>query len=103
MNRHTCISIPVLDQDAEMGNNNNSLLWPPGQFPSDDTSSLDYLLALSLDDMDSQEGVWTDVWDHQFGRTPDTHSSSQIQANNNFCNSGGPRAPANHSPSGQGL
>lgn len=93
----------MLDQEAELGNNNNnSLLWPPGQFPSDDTSSLDYLLALSLDDMDGQEGVWTDVWDHQFGRTPD-HSSSQIQANNNYCNSAASRTTASHSPSGQGL
>lgn len=98
------ISISVLEQDAEFGNNNNnSLLWPPGQFPVDDTSSLDYLLALSLEDMDGQEGVWTDVWDHQFGRTP-VHSSLQSQlspANNNFCNITPPRTTASHSPSGQ--
>ncbi|XP_012685902.2 TRAF-type zinc finger domain-containing protein 1 isoform X1 [Clupea harengus] len=90
----------LLEQDAEFGNNNNnSLLWPPGQFPVDDTSSLDYLLALSLEDMDGQEGVWTDVWDHQFGRTP-VHSSLQSQlspANNNFCNITPPTA--SHSPS----
>ncbi|KAL2091942.1 hypothetical protein ACEWY4_011740 [Coilia grayii] len=93
----------LLEQEAEFGNNNNnSLLWPPGHFPSDDASSLDYLLALSLEDMDGQEGVWTDVWDHQFGRTP-AHSNLQSQlnptANNNFCNITPPRAAVDHSPS----
>ncbi|XP_063051853.1 TRAF-type zinc finger domain-containing protein 1 isoform X2 [Engraulis encrasicolus] len=88
----------LLEQEAEFGNNNNSLLWPPGQLPGDDSTSLDYLLALSLEDMDGQEGVWTDVWDHQFGRTtPSSHGHSNLTAtqtsNNNFCNITSPPTP----------
>ncbi|TRY94054.1 hypothetical protein DNTS_011959 [Danionella cerebrum] len=65
----------MLDQETELGNNNNnSLLWSLGQLPDYESSSLDYMLALSLQtegDLEDplQEGVWTDVWDRQMGRT----------------------------------
>lgn len=73
-----------------MGNNNNSLLWSLGQLPGYDSSSLDYMLALSLqsegdlEDPGGQEGVWTDVWDHRLGRTP-AHSNlaSQLSSSTN--------------------
>ncbi|XP_028852039.1 TRAF-type zinc finger domain-containing protein 1 [Denticeps clupeoides] len=79
-----------LDQGAELGNN-NSLLWPSGQLLGDDSSSLDYLLALSLqsdgeqEDPEGQEGVWTDVWDQQFRRNPGNSPHTQYSSfNNNY-------------------
>ncbi|KAI7812856.1 TRAF-type zinc finger domain-containing protein 1 [Triplophysa rosa] len=81
----------LLDQEAEMGNNNNSLLWSLGQLPDYDSSSLDYMLALSLqsegdlEDPGGQEGVWTDVWDHRLGRTP-AHSNLASQLSSSTYN-----------------
>lgn len=99
----------LLDQEADLhGNNNNSLLWSLGQLPDYESSSLDYMLALSLQsegDLEDprQEGVWTDVWDRNLGRTP-AHSNltSQLSSStNNNCTAAPPKtnlAPA-HSPS----
>lgn len=80
----------VLDQDAEL-ENNNSLLWPLSQLPDSDSSGLDYLLALSLqsdgdtEEPDVHQGLWTDVWDLRLGRAPapDTFSSQISSTNNN--------------------
>ncbi|RXN32465.1 TRAF-type zinc finger domain-containing 1 isoform X1 [Labeo rohita] len=98
----------VLDQETELGNNNNSLLWSLGQLPDYESSSLDYMLALSLQsegDLEDprQEGVWTDVWDRRLGRTP-AHSNltSQLSSNtNNNCTATSPKTnlTAAHSPS----
>ncbi|XP_055055220.2 TRAF-type zinc finger domain-containing protein 1 [Misgurnus anguillicaudatus] len=96
----------LLDQEAELGNNNNSLLWSLGQMPDYDSSSLDYMLALSLqsegdlEDPGCQEGVWTDVWDNRLGRTP-AHSNLAPSSTNNNSTAAPPKtntAPA-HSPS----
>ncbi|XP_053466617.1 TRAF-type zinc finger domain-containing protein 1 isoform X3 [Ictalurus furcatus] len=80
----------LLDQEAELENNNNSLLWPLSQLPGSDSSGLDYLLALSLQsDGDTEEpgvqqGLWTDVWDRRLGRAPAPSTfSSQISSGNN--------------------
>ncbi|TSV94887.1 TRAF-type zinc finger domain-containing protein 1 [Bagarius yarrelli] len=81
----------LLDQDPELENNNNSLLWPPNLLPDSDSSGLDYLLALSLqndgdiEEPDVQQGLWTDVWDQRLGRAPpsSTFSSQITSANNN--------------------
>ncbi|XP_058231520.1 TRAF-type zinc finger domain-containing protein 1 isoform X2 [Hemibagrus wyckioides] len=81
----------LLDQDAELENNNNSLLWPLSQLPDSDSSGLDYLLALSLqsdgdpEEPDVHQGLWTDVWDRRLGRAPapGTFSSQISSANNN--------------------
>ncbi|XP_051550976.1 TRAF-type zinc finger domain-containing protein 1 [Myxocyprinus asiaticus] len=90
----------LLDQEGELGNNNNSLLWSLGQVPDYDSSSLDYMLALSLqsegdlEDPGGQEGVWTDVWDHRLGRTS-AHSNltSQLPYNtNNNCTAAPPKS-----------
>ncbi|XP_050965908.1 TRAF-type zinc finger domain-containing protein 1 isoform X2 [Labeo rohita] len=98
----------LLDQETELGNNNNSLLWSLGQLPDYESSSLDYMLALSLQsegDLEDprQEGVWTDVWDRRLGRTP-AHSNltSQLSSNtNNNCTATSPKTnlTAAHSPS----
>ncbi|XP_060763364.1 TRAF-type zinc finger domain-containing protein 1 isoform X2 [Neoarius graeffei] len=81
----------LLGQEAELENNNNSLLWPLSQLPDSDSSGLDYLLALSLqsDDRDTEEpdvqqGLWTDVWDQRLGRDPASSTfSSHISSTNN--------------------
>ncbi|XP_047674790.1 TRAF-type zinc finger domain-containing protein 1 isoform X2 [Tachysurus fulvidraco] len=80
----------LLDQDTELENNNNSLLWPLNQLPDSDSSGLDYLLALSLqsdgdtEEPDVQQGLWTDVWDRRYGRAPAPGTfSSQISSGNN--------------------
>lgn len=81
----------VLDQEAELeNNNNNSLLWHLSQLPDSDSSDLDYLLALSLqsdgdtEEPDVQQGLWTDVWDRRLGRAPALSAfSSQISSANN--------------------
>lgn len=83
-----CLFPSVLDQEAELeNNNNNSLLWPQ---PDSDSSSLDYLLALSLqsdgdtEESDVQPGLWTDVWERRLGRAPAPSSfTSQITSANN--------------------
>ena len=71
-----------------MVGNNNSVGWPSAQPPGDDTLSLDYMLALSLQserDVSGEGALWTDVWDHQFGRSSKAFpSSSHASPNNNF-------------------
>lgn len=87
---HAIVS-SVLDQEAELENNNNSLLWPLSHLPGSDSSGLDYLLALSLqsdgdtEEPDMQQGLWTDVWDRRLGRAPapSTFISQISSANNN--------------------
>ncbi|XP_056600774.1 TRAF-type zinc finger domain-containing protein 1 isoform X2 [Triplophysa dalaica] len=95
----------LLDQEAEMGSNNNSLLWSLGQLPGYDSSSLDYMLALSLqsegdlEDPGAQEGVWTDVWDHRLGRTP-AHSNLASQLSSSANNNSTAAPPKTNTTSG---
>uniref|UniRef100_A0A9J7ZE47 TRAF-type zinc finger domain-containing protein 1 n=1 Tax=Cyprinus carpio carpio TaxID=630221 RepID=A0A9J7ZE47_CYPCA len=98
----------LLDQETELGYNNNSLLWSLGQMPDYESSSLDYMLALSLQsegDLEDprQEGVWTDVWDLRLGRTPaPSNLTSQLSSStNNNCTVASPKTnpTVGHSPS----
>ncbi|XP_026866695.2 TRAF-type zinc finger domain-containing protein 1 [Electrophorus electricus] len=92
----------LLDQEAELENNNNSLLWPLDQLPEYDSSGLDYLLALSLqsdgdlEDLGTREGVWTDVWEHRLGGAPARSSvASQFTSTTNsniYCSTALPSA-----------
>ncbi len=90
------------------GQHNNSLLWSLGQLPDYESSSLDYMLALSLQsegDLEDprQEGVWTDVWDRRLGRTPaPSNLTSQLSSStNNNCTAASPKTnpTVGHSPS----
>ena len=87
----------MLEQDELLrnsGDNNNSSPWSHvDQSFGEDSSSLDYLLALSLQtdgeagDHGSEGALWTDVWDHKFGRisnTTTTSSSPLSPPNNNY-------------------
>ncbi|XP_061117588.1 TRAF-type zinc finger domain-containing protein 1 isoform X2 [Conger conger] len=95
-----------MEREPELGNNNNSMSWP-GLSPGEDHSSLDYLLALSLqndgdvgDHLGNQGGFWHDGWVDSAGST---HSAllpsllSQLtHPNNNYRN----LAPENNTPPG---
>lgn len=84
----------MLDQQGFLSSSNNSSIWPRGeQTVDEDTSGLDYLLALSLqNDAESvasatERAPWTNVWDHKFGKTTNTSlMSSLYPTNNNYQN-----------------
>ncbi|XP_030647337.1 TRAF-type zinc finger domain-containing protein 1 [Chanos chanos] len=103
----------LLEQDVTVGsNNNNSLMWRPDQ-SGYDSSSLDYLLALSLQSDGEAEdagehGAWTDVWDDRFGRmssctalgsqfsTTATSTTTTINNNNYYNSAPAPRNPGSN-------
>ncbi|KAI1900961.1 hypothetical protein AGOR_G00055220 [Albula goreensis] len=86
-----------MERETELSNNNNSLTWPEGLSPGDDPSSLDYLLALSLqndgdqgDHLGNQGGFWNDSWMESPGSTHNALLPSFISQlshpNNNYRN-----------------
>ncbi|KAM6954419.1 TRAF-type zinc finger domain-containing protein 1 [Aplochiton taeniatus] len=82
----------LLEQSEMLGGNNNSSggAWRHRD-PSlgEDSSSLDYLLALSLQgdgetgNLGGEGALWTDVWDHRLGRTSNTFLPSPLSPPNN--------------------
>ncbi|KAG9354918.1 hypothetical protein JZ751_001631 [Albula glossodonta] len=87
----------IMERETELSNNNNSLTWPEGLSPGDDPSSLDYLLALSLqndgdqgDHLGNQGGFWNDSWMESPGSTHNALLPSFISQlshpNNNYRN-----------------
>ncbi|KAJ8385992.1 hypothetical protein AAFF_G00178130 [Aldrovandia affinis] len=83
-----------VEHEAEFSsNNNNSVSWPPGMSPGEDPSSLDYLLALSLQndgDLGNQGSFWSDGWADSPGSTHSALLPSLISQlshpNNNYHN-----------------
>ncbi|XP_035514033.1 LOW QUALITY PROTEIN: TRAF-type zinc finger domain-containing protein 1 [Morone saxatilis] len=71
-----------------------SSAWPHSELTLDeDSSGLDYMLALSLQsDGESVAGgvegnLWSGIWDHKIGKTPNTSLNSPFpQPNNNYPN-----------------
>lgn len=68
----------------------SSSAWPHGdQTHDDDSSGLDYMLALSLQsDGESVAGgvegnLWSDIWDHKIGKTSITSVNSPLSPPNN--------------------
>ncbi|CAG5923367.1 unnamed protein product [Menidia menidia] len=71
----------------------SSSMWPPSEHtPDEDSSGLDYMLALSLQsDGESVAGgvdgsVWSDIWHHSFGKSNTSVNSSLSPPNNNYPN-----------------
>ncbi|XP_029998732.1 TRAF-type zinc finger domain-containing protein 1 [Sphaeramia orbicularis] len=72
----------------------SSSVWPhDARMLDDDSSGLDYMLALSLQsDGESVAGggeasLWSDIWDHTIGKTSNTSFSSPLSLpNNNYPN-----------------
>nr|XP_020458220.1 TRAF-type zinc finger domain-containing protein 1 isoform X2 [Monopterus albus] len=69
---------------------NSSSAWPySNQTQDEDSSGLDYMLALSLQsDGESVAGgmegnLWSDIWDHNIGKPSDTSVNSQLSLSNN--------------------
>ncbi|XP_075994717.1 TRAF-type zinc finger domain-containing protein 1 isoform X2 [Genypterus blacodes] len=78
----------LLDQQGFLSSSSNSSIWPRGEQTLDeDSSGLDYLLALSLqNDAESvasstERGPWANVWEHKFGKTSNT---SLLSPNNTY-------------------
>ncbi|XP_026177995.1 TRAF-type zinc finger domain-containing protein 1 isoform X2 [Mastacembelus armatus] len=69
---------------------NSGSAWLRGdQTQDEDSSGLDYMLALSLQsDGESvargiEGNLWSDIWDHKIGKVPDTSGSSPLSPPNN--------------------
>ena len=70
----------------------SSCAWPHGdQTHDEDSSGLDYMLALSLQsDGESVAGgvdgnLWSDIWDHKIGKTSNPSVNSPlVPPNNNY-------------------
>ncbi|KAM7391971.1 hypothetical protein PAMP_022617 [Pampus punctatissimus] len=81
-------------EQSDFLSHSSSSAWPhSGQTQDDDSSGLDYMLALSLQsDGESVAGgvegnLWSDIWDHKIGKTSNTKVSSQLSLpNNNYPN-----------------
>ncbi|KAM3867499.1 TRAF-type zinc finger domain-containing protein 1 [Diretmus argenteus] len=81
----------LLEQEEILSSSNNNSTWPHvDQSLDEDSSSLDYLLALSLQsdgeagDHGVEGALWTDVWDHKLGRTSNTSLISPLSPPNNY-------------------
>ncbi|KAJ8379317.1 hypothetical protein SKAU_G00000950 [Synaphobranchus kaupii] len=81
-----------MERQTELSNNNNSVTWPDGLSPVDDPASLDYLLALSLqndgdmgDRLGNQGGFWNDGWADSNALLPSLISQLS-HPNNNYRN-----------------
>ncbi|KAM9360986.1 TRAF-type zinc finger domain-containing protein 1 [Symphorus nematophorus] len=91
--RNTAFS-HLLEQSDFLTSSGSSSAWPHSEFTLDeDSSGLDYMLALSLQsDGDSVAGgvegnLWSGIWDHKIGKTSNTSSNSPLSPpNNNYPN-----------------
>lgn len=91
-NYNTCFLV-VLGQ-RDFLNSSTSSAWPQSELTlGDDSSGLDYMLALSLQsDGESVAGgvegnLWSGIWDHKIGKTSNTSVNSPFSPpNNNFPN-----------------
>ncbi|KAM3611359.1 uncharacterized protein V6R79_017099 [Siganus canaliculatus] len=94
--RNSAFSHSLGQSDFLPGSTSNSSRsrWPQDGLPQDeDSSGLDYMLALSLQtDSDSVAGgvdgnLWSAIWDHKSGKTSNTSANSPFfSPNNNYPN-----------------
>ncbi|XP_071339094.1 TRAF-type zinc finger domain-containing protein 1 [Trachinotus anak] len=71
-------------------NSSSSSAWPHGgQTHDEDSSGLDYMLALSLQSDgesvtgDAESNLWSDIWDHKIEKTSNTSVNSPLSLPNN--------------------
>ena len=83
----------MLEQSDFLSSSSSGSAWPHSDFTLDeDSSGLDYMLALSLQsDGDSVAGgvegnLWSGIWDHKIGKTSNTSNSPLSPPNNNYPN-----------------
>ncbi|KAK9522798.1 hypothetical protein VZT92_019243 [Zoarces viviparus] len=82
------------DFQNSSSSSSSSSAWPQSDLTlNEDSSGLDYMLALSLQsDVESVAGgvegnLWSGIWDHKIGKTSNTSLSSPLSLpNNNFPN-----------------
>lgn len=90
----SCFVFLVVLEQSDFLSRSSSSTWPhSGQTQDEDSSGLDYMLALSLQsDGESVAGgmegnLWSDIWDHKIGKTSNTSISSPLSPpNNNYSN-----------------
>lgn len=73
------------------GSSSSSSAWPQSDLTlNEDSSGLDYMLALSLQsDAESvaEGNLWSGIWDHKIGKTSNTSLTSPLPPpNNNYPN-----------------
>ncbi|GLD54008.1 TRAF-type zinc finger domain-containing protein 1 isoform X1 [Lates japonicus] len=88
--RNTAFSHLLGQRDFLNSSSSSSSVWPHGgQTHDEDSSGLDYMLALSLQsDGESVTGdvdgnLWRDIWDHKIGRTSNISVNSPLSPPNN--------------------
>lgn len=107
-----CIFFPlvVLDQrDFLTSSSSSSSAWPHSELtPDEDSSGLDYLLALSLQSDgesvagDGDSSLWSSIWDHNITKTSNTSINTPLsQANNNYPNLTCTSVAEDHSQTGK--
>ncbi|XP_069577646.1 TRAF-type zinc finger domain-containing protein 1 [Brachyistius frenatus] len=91
--RNTTFSHLLGQSDFLHGSSSSSSGWPHSEHTLDeDSSGLDYMLALSLQsDGESVSGgleanMWSDIWDHKIGKSTTSGSSPLSPPNNNYPN-----------------
>lgn len=85
--------LAVLDRSDFLPSGSSSA-WSHSEFtPDEDSSGLDYMLALSLQsDSESMAGgvegnLWSGIWDHKIEKTPNTSVNTPLTPpNNNYPN-----------------
>ncbi|XP_023266439.1 TRAF-type zinc finger domain-containing protein 1 [Seriola lalandi dorsalis] len=80
----------LLSQSHFLNSSSRSSAWPHGgQTHDEDSSGLDYMLALSLQSDgesvtgDTEGNLWSDIWDHKIGKTSNTSVNSTLSPPNN--------------------
>lgn len=93
-NNYNSFCLVVLGPNDFLSSSSSSSAWPQSELRLDeDSSGLDYMLALSLQsDGESVAGgmegnLWSGIWDHKIGKTSNTSINSPLSPpNNNYPN-----------------
>lgn len=98
------------DFQTGSSSSDSSSLWPHSELPLDeDSSGLDYMVALSLQsDGESGAGgvegnLWSGIWDHKIGKTSSMSANTPLSPpNNNYLHfTSGTSALQDYGPTGK--